>query len=271
MRASYTSVDHQEQIVGANALCVSRDGARLYCGHHRCIRTFDVARPGTTCTVLSTAGRQRHPAMPPLTTIIGSVATSPDGDRLLAAGCYDRRVAVLSVADASCVFSLDRAHDGAVTQVEFVPGTTLLCTGARKDNTVRVWDLRQPAGPLFVLPRQALTNQKLAFSLYCHRGAPALISGTTSGSIVAYSLTTGTSIPEHCSGPETHGNDAVNGTSMHPALPLLATSTGQRQRLVFSDSDSSSSSSDEGEGDGKVQEEGSCACDTQLRVHRLPL
>ena len=215
--------------MGATSLCFSSDGARLHCGEPHGIRTFDVARPGRTSTHL------RSPA--PLTGITSTLAACPGDPRLLAAGCTGRTAAVYSATTGTCVAAVPPVHRGGVTQVALAPDGGLLCTGARKDSRVLVWDLRRTAAPLHTLARAARTNQRLGFSLYTPTGSSGvglcLVSGTTDGAVVAYALATGARVAEHCAPPHVHAHDAVNGASMHPALPYLATTTGQRTQLVL--------------------------------------
>lgn len=241
LRASYTGTDAAERVVGATALCFSSDGTLLHCGAPRGIRTFAVARPGRVCTPLrgttALAGR------------VSALAACAHDPRLLAAGTTARTAAVFSVSAGACVAVLPPAHCGGITHVALAPDGTLLCTGARRDDRILVWDLRHTAAPLLTLARPARTNQHIAFSLYTSRSTSedglCLVSGTTDGAVVAYALSTGACIAEHCAPPHVHSHDAVNGADMHPTLPFLATTTGQRPQLVppspcTSDSDSDS-------------------------------
>lgn len=265
LRASYTIVNHIEQIVGASSLCFSADGTHLYCGSSKAIRTFDVSRPGRECSLLDVSDRRQN--VLPLSSIISTIAVSPDGGRLLAAGCYNRCAALYSTTDASCVFTLANIHRGGITHVGFSPDGKLLCTGARKDSCIHVWDIRKSSGPLFTLPRPVDTNQKISFSMFTYGEDQCIISGTTEGRIVAYSLSTGEP-QDHLSAPSlSHNNDAVNGVSIHPFLPYIATATGQRAKFVFPSYSDDSSSDDESSSSDEAISQFS---DTQLRIFQFP-
>ena len=73
-----------------------------------------------------------------------SVAFSPDGTKL-ASGSRDRSVKLWNVEDGAEILSL-KGHTEAVWNVRFSPDGNLLASGGHgKDNSVRVWDLRNGA------------------------------------------------------------------------------------------------------------------------------
>lgn len=218
----------------------------------------------------------RGPA--PLTGPVSTLAACARDPRLLAAGCYGRTAAVFSVPAGACVAAVPPVHRGGVTQVALAPDGRLLCTGARTDDRVLVWDLRRVAAPLHTLPRAARTNQRLGFGLYTCSNSDGsddgdglcLVSGTTDGAVVAYSLATGARVAAHCAPPGVHGHDAVNGAGMHPALPYLATTTGQRPQLVPPSPATSDDSESDSDDDSPLHPHTAVVPPPALRIFRVP-
>jgi WD40 repeat protein len=260
LRANYLPHNHLEELVAPLSVAFSPDGARLHCGFDSCIRTFDVGRPGRQCSVLATRQRGGSPAS--LAGLIGSLCPSPDG-RLLAAGSYSRRTALYSTVDCSCVCML-AGHVGGVTQVAFSPGGNLLATGARKDPSLFVWDLRNTAkGPLHNLQRVVLNNQRVAFD-FTPSGS-CIVSGSQNNSVLVFSASTGALIRTL---DDRYHSDAVNGVSVHPALPLIATTTGQR-KIIPLDTATSDDDDDEETSTTKapqLSEHG----EAKLRIWKVP-
>nr|CAI5850978.1 unnamed protein product [Callosobruchus analis] len=98
-----------------------------------------------------------------------------------------------------------------------------LYSGARKDKEVICWDLRVPGRPMFCVPREANTNQKIYIDLTVD--GKWLVSGGTDGKVQVWNV-------EQQTFPSVHmqmalHNDCVNGVSLHPYRPILATASGQ--------------------------------------------
>lgn len=114
------------------------------------------------------------------------------------------------------------------------------------------WDLRNFQNkPLFHIQREVSTNQRVFFDITSHSTADRdlksenlIISGSTDGNVSIWDVTKHFDVlvpfPDEPLLPSHRfpaSNDCVNGVSLHPYLPVLATSSGQRQFPVMYDSD----------------------------------
>ncbi|XP_062368147.1 telomerase Cajal body protein 1 [Cinclus cinclus] len=117
-----------------------------------------------------------------------------------------------------------------------------------QDRHILCWDLRVPDRPLLALPRRVATNQRVTFDL--DPSGQFLVSGDTDGFVTVWDTLTppGTGDP-----PELPPlfrfralRDCINGTSLHPWLPLLATASGQRLFPAPWDSDSEHEGTEDG-------------------------
>lgn len=75
--------------------------------------------------------------------------------------------------DAICLL---KGQIGGLTHLMFSPDGNLLYTGARKDNEILCWDLRNTTDVLFTLNRVVTTNQRIYFDIT--QDGKYLISGT---------------------------------------------------------------------------------------------
>ncbi|KYO29647.1 telomerase Cajal body protein 1 isoform A [Alligator mississippiensis] len=223
LRATYRCYNHLDELTAAHSLCFTPDGAQLFCGSDKTVRVFDTERPGRTCEVRPTFAKRQGQSG-----IVSCIAFSPV-QPVYAAASYARTAALYARADGAPL-ALLHGHCGGITHLLFAPDGQRLFTGARKDPEVRVWDLRQPGRVLVSLQRRAATNQRIYFDL--DPSGRYLVSGDTRGLICAWDTAQpppGT--PEPVLEPALTFQavpDCVNGISLHPSLPLLASTSGQR-------------------------------------------
>jgi len=85
---------------------------------------------------------------------------------------------------------------------------------------------------LYRLPRKAQTNQRINFDIDSTNSY--LITGSQDNNILVYDLKKTIETTEPLKIVQEH-KDAVNGISIHPSLPLLASSSGQRQFVIADD------------------------------------
>jgi WD40 repeat protein len=125
--------------------CFSPDGKRLLTGMRSdfTARVWDLTMSTEGRQAGSTEGQQAGGrqllALQGHTGLVGRVAFSPDGTRLLT-GSADRTAKVWDAATGQEIFTL-RGHSAAVTGVCFSPDGARLATGSA-DQTVKVWDAR---------------------------------------------------------------------------------------------------------------------------------
>ncbi|KAG5853306.1 hypothetical protein ANANG_G00071760 [Anguilla anguilla] len=195
LRATFRPYNHLDELTAAHSLCFSPDGSQLYCGFDKMVRVFYTDRPGRDCEERPTTVKKQGQ-----TGIISCMAFSP--------------------AQSPCGYAC---------------GGVLLLPG------------RDPAGPAvpppgahapLLLPgpaytggaRSVVTNQRIYFEL--DPTGRYLLSGNTEGVVSVWDTSAAPSGCEAVLQPQLQFQahaDCTNGISLHPYMPLLASSSGQRQ------------------------------------------
>ncbi|XP_006112202.1 telomerase Cajal body protein 1 [Pelodiscus sinensis] len=244
LRATFRCYNHLDELTAAHSLCFTPDGSQLFCGFDKAVRVFDTERPGRMCESRPTFAKKQGQSG-----IISCIAFSPT-QPLYACASYSRTVGLYSRAEGVLLAML-QGHRGGVTHTLFSPDGTCLFTGGRKDPKILCWDLRQPDRVLFSMQRMVATNQRLYFDL--EPSGRFLVSGTTEGLVSVWDTAqppTGDMEPVLEPALQFQAlQDCVNGISLHPSLPMLASASGQREFLEPWDS----SEEDEGGGSGHPQ------------------
>ncbi|KAM9426263.1 telomerase Cajal body protein 1 isoform 1-T2 [Pholidichthys leucotaenia] len=252
VRASFRPYNHLDELTAAHSLCFSPDGTQLYCGFDKMVRVFYTERPGRDCEERPTQVKKRGQSG-----IISCFGFSPC-QSVYACGSYSRCAGLYSCQDGTLLALLPTRHHGGLTHLLFSPDGNYLYTGGRKDPEILCWDLREPGKVVFSLKRNVATNQRIYFDL--DQSGRYLLSGDTEGALSVWD--TQTAPPdgdEELLQPllrfQAHW-DCTNGVSIHPFMPLLATSCGQRQFTWPGDSEGDSASDTEG-GGAVVSQQGS--------------
>nr|XP_057923633.1 telomerase Cajal body protein 1 isoform X2 [Doryrhamphus excisus] len=241
VRASFRPYNHLDELTAAHSLCFSPDGSQLYCGFDKAVRVFYTDRPGRDCeerpTIVKKQGGQNG--------IISCIAFSPC-QSLYACGSYSRCAGLYSCQDGTLCALLPTRHHGGLTHLLFSPDGNYLYTGGRKDPEILCWDLREPGQVVFSFKRNVATNQRIYFDL--DPSGRYLLSGDTEGMLSMWDTSvTQLSGSEELLQPQLRFQahwDCTNGISIHPFMPLLATSSGQRQFGWPSDGDTDSDGED---------------------------
>ncbi|KAF5290834.1 hypothetical protein FQA39_LY14596, partial [Lamprigera yunnana] len=176
LRCTYRGYNNVDELEAAISVAFSADGQNIFCGYKKNVKIFNTSRPGREYI--------EYPSQHPASCLVASLA----------------QPGVVAIG-----------HKGGITTLAFSLDGTRLYSGARKDNEIICWDLRVPGRPLFCLPRQCNTNQKISIDL--SRDGRWLVSGGTDGKVQVWDM------PLH--------NDCCNGVSLHPYRPIMATSSGQ--------------------------------------------
>ncbi|XP_042256787.1 telomerase Cajal body protein 1 [Thunnus maccoyii] len=252
VRASFRPYNHLDELTTAHSLCFSPDGTQLYCGFDKTVRVFYTERPGRDCEERPTVVKKQGQSG-----IISCFGFSPC-QSVYACGSYSRCAGLYSCQDGTLLALLPTLHHGGLTHLLFSPDGNYLYTGGRKDPEILCWDLREPSKVVFSLKRNVATNQRIYFDL--DLSGRYLLSGDTEGVVSVWD--TQTAPPdgnEELLQPQLRFQahwDCTNGISIHPFMPLLATSSGQRQFPWPSDSDGDSASDGEG-GEAVMSQQGS--------------
>ncbi|CAK4659257.1 hypothetical protein LEN26_005519 [Aphanomyces euteiches] len=221
LRASYRAYDHLDELTTAYSVAFNATGDKLFCGFDRTIRFFDVSQPSRdfSTRALSKTKKSRHGQRG----IISSINFNPDHSKMYAAGSYGGSTCIYDENTGEMFMGLEGHNGQGITQVQFTPDGRYLLTGARKNNVINVWDIRNTMQILHTFEREAPTNQRIAFDI--HMGSRYVITGSADCRVRMYDLFSGELVSEIRALP-----DSVNGVSFfpYPDAARLALCTGQR-------------------------------------------
>ncbi|XP_060840335.1 telomerase Cajal body protein 1 [Rhopalosiphum padi] len=223
LEATYRVYDHVDEVAHVNSLCFNWSGEEIYCGSYGKLNIFRTDRPGREFTEISTKADLHR-------SIISTITMNPVDRSIFAVGTYSKDIGIYG---GNQLMYILRGHKSGITQLQFSPDGLKLYSGSRKgDNDIVCWDLRNVGQTLYSAERTVTTNQRICFDI--SSDGQYLVSGNCTGEISTWKLdqnieksdgvesvlTLNSKIPVH--------NDCVNGVSLHPTLPLLATASGQR-------------------------------------------
>ncbi|CAD7000532.1 unnamed protein product [Ceratitis capitata] len=205
LRCSYRGYDSVDEVESAIAITFSNDGEKIFGGYKKSIKIFDTKVPGRDLN--SIAVKQA----------ISCFALTTDNDRTVTTGSwqglinhYDLRAPKLGP-----LFTLG-GHTGGITWLRYAAlsesDSWTLFSGARKDNKILEWDMRNYTEPVRDFTRNVATNQRIYFDL-SPQEKRWLVSGGTDGNIHIWDLEN--NVEEVL---KIHG-DCCNGVNFHPSLP----------------------------------------------------
>lgn len=234
LRCSYRGYDAVDEIESALSVIFSPDGSDVIGGYKKSLKIFRTDVPGRDYYSI--------PIKSPSSALACSLVNN-----LIAVGSWSSTISLFDKREEYRSDALQlNGHRGGITYLRFLEERNMLVSGARKDNSLMLWDLRQPAAPMGMFSRAVETNQRIYFDVSYDQ--KWIVSGDTTGVIHAWNLNQlpiedQTVILEFIFGEEIHGNlkififlfylqftlhyDCCNGVSLHPTKPIIATSSGQ--------------------------------------------
>ena len=220
LRSTYRAYNHVDEIFAAYSLGFDPAGDRLYAGYKAELRCFEISRPGRNYTQVKLGNKKNGGQRG----MVSCMAFNPDFSGLLATGSYDNSICLLSTHDRKAeVLSVFEGHSAGVAQLQFSADGRYLYSAARKDDKILCWDIRGSGQLLCTMERPGNSNQHIQFDL--ERSTGRVISAGLDGKVRAFESA---SAGGAALGEFTAHEDVCNGLSIHPWLPLLATSSGQR-------------------------------------------
>ncbi|XP_060522926.1 telomerase Cajal body protein 1 homolog isoform X2 [Cylas formicarius] len=197
LRCTYRGYNSVDEVEAAMSVSFSADGQSVFCGYKKNVKIFGTSRPG------------REFLEYPVSHQVSCIATSQAQPGVVGIGTVKGSIELVSQSDGSF------RH------------LCKLYSGARKDKELICWDLRVPGRPMFVLPRECNTNQKIYIDLSID--GQWLVSGGTDGKVQVWNVSE-QSYPTVHMQMSLH-SDSCNGVSLHPYRPVLATASGQHHAL----------------------------------------
>ncbi|XP_036321561.1 telomerase Cajal body protein 1 homolog [Rhagoletis pomonella] len=213
LRCTYRGYDSVDEVESAIAVTFSNDGEQVFGGYKKSIKVFDTNVPG------------RDSSSFPVKQAVSCFALTTNNDSTVTTGSwmgyinhYDLRAPKLG-----SLFTLG-GHTGGITWLRYAAladsDSWSLFSGARKDNKILEWDMRNYLKPVREFTRNIGTNQRIYFDL-SPQEQRWLVSGDTTGKLRIWDLQNNVEEAQPL-----HG-DCCNGVNFHPSLPILATTSGQ--------------------------------------------
>ncbi|XP_004504976.1 uncharacterized protein [Cicer arietinum] len=225
LRCTYRAYDAMDEITAAFSVAFNPAGTKIFAGYNKCIRMFDLHRPGRDFELHSTVKDKKEGQ----TGIISALAFSPSHTGMLAMGSYSQTTAIYREDNMELLYVL-HGQEGGVTHVQFSRDGNYLYTGGRKDPYILCWDVRKAVDCVYKLYRSAEnTNQRILFDI--DPSGQHLGTGGQDGSVHIYDLQTGQWVSSFEA-----ALDTVNGFSFHPFLPHAVSSSGHRRFVIPDDS-----------------------------------
>lgn len=226
LRCTYRAYDAMDEITAAFSVAFNPSGTKIFAGYNKCIRMFDLHRPGRDFKLHSTVKDKKEGQ----TGIISALAFSPSHTGMLALGSYSQTTAIYTEDNMELLYVL-HGQEGGVTHVQFSRDGNYLYTGGRKDPYILCWDVRKAVDCVYKLYRSAEnTNQRILFDI--DPSGKHLGTGGQDGSVHIYDLQTGQWVSSFEA-----AQDTVNSFSFHPFLPHAVSSSGHRRFVIPDEND----------------------------------
>lgn len=156
-------------------------GETIYSGYEKCVRIFNITRPGKQCTERPL--KQPHAELNQYG-IVASICVNPTLRSFYAVGSFDKTVGLYY--DDGSVICLLQGQAGGVTHLKFSSDGMKLFSGGRNDSRLICWDMRKMGEAYKIFDRVVTTHQRIYFD-----STPDdryLISGSTNGTVMIWDV-----------------------------------------------------------------------------------
>jgi WD40 repeat protein len=256
LRASMKGLDQYYEMISAYSITIDAACQNLIAGYSKMFKVFDIERPEreishfNTCGTYSKSKRIKRVFNVYLTfdwTIdrqngqtghISCLTVNPANQSIIGVGSFGRQIGLYSLTDHEQICVL-LGQNAGLTHLQFSGDGSRLYSAGRKSEELLCWDMRHLGQILFSMKRPASTNQRLLFAL--NASSKYLVSGDQNGFVHWWDVKQFESGAQFsCLEPSVSvklEDDCLNGVGIHPSLPILATSSGQRQfrQLLLTD------------------------------------
>lgn len=175
LRCSYRGYNSVDEVESALSITFSSDGTEIIGGYKKSIKIFRTDVPGRDYTAV------------PIKSPSSALAVNSGNTNYLAVGSW---TGIISLYDTRHlqrdVIDQFAGHTGGITFLKFLHGDNYLVSGARKDNKLLMWDIRNSYRPVLELSREVTTNQRIYFDV--SEDGKWLASGDTNGLIHAWNI-----------------------------------------------------------------------------------
>ncbi|KAL1226833.1 Telomerase Cajal body protein [Trichinella spiralis] len=227
-RAAFKAINDKDELAPALSLVFTNDGRNMYAGFKKCIRQFDLERPGCQTSSIATWSKETGGQQG----LISCFTMPSDANGIFFAGSYDGTVALYDnrLKEPQVVFV---ANQRGITHMMMTSSGYYLFTGGRCDCEICCWDVRIMPKKMKVLKRPADTPQRIYFDI--DHFDKFIISGSSTGHVIIWNLDefNANNCFDHCSILKhtltfRASSSLINGISLNPLHPFLLTSSGFR-------------------------------------------
>ncbi|KRZ97771.1 WD repeat-containing protein 48, partial [Trichinella sp. T8] len=227
-RAAFKAINDKDELASALSLVFTNDGRNMYAGFKKCIRQFDLERPGCQTSSIATWCMAKFCK----NGLISCFTMPSDANGIFFAGSYDGTVALYDnrLKEPQVVFV---ANQRGITHMMMTSSGNYLFTGGRCDCEICCWDVRIMPKKIKVLKRPADTPQRIYFDI--DHFDKFIVSGSSTGHVIIWNLDefNANNRFDHCSILKhtltfRASSSLINGISLNPLHPFLLTSSGLR-------------------------------------------
>lgn len=169
LRCSYRGYNAVDEVETALSVLFSSAGDQVIGGYKKTIKIFQTNVPGRDCA--SFAIKSPASAMALGSQVLTSCVAVGSWNGQIS--MYDQRQRTEDPIQQFC------GHSGGITSLKFLIDGCYMVSGARKDNSLLLWDVRNNSQPVLCLSRMVNTNQRIHFDV--SENGKWLISGDTTG------------------------------------------------------------------------------------------